>query len=113
MECSIPISNQRRSGESARDLETLCRERGDSFEREEPFFCFSTPVGKWKIDLSSTPYIVYHVNLAHPRENCRSYHRQPRLFLSLADAFHYIDRHDGKLLARQNASAPARCGATD
>ena len=98
--CPIPITNQRRNGESVRDLQALCQTQGYPWEREESFFCFSTPVGKWKVDLSSAPYIVYHINLVRTPGNYYCYHRQPRLFLSLADTFAYIKSHDQSLMDR-------------
>ena len=57
-----------------------------------------TPVGKWKINTASRPYILHHINLV-VTPNCEhGYHRQPRIFLSLEDAFNYIHRHDHKLV---------------
>ena len=97
IDCAIPITNQKRTGESSHDLEVLCHDQGYPYEQDGQFFCFSTPAGKWKIDLSSTPYIVYHINLTRTPGNDWNYHRQPRLFLSLLDAFDYILRHDKKL----------------
>lgn len=98
--CSIPITNQRRAGESASSLQSLCQGQGYPWELAEPYFCFSTPVGMWKIDLSSAPYVVYHINLIRTPGNDHCYHRQPRLFLSLADTFAYIKTHDQKLMDR-------------
>jgi len=57
-------------------------------------------VGRWKIDVSAHPYIVYHINRVMAQHNEHDYHRQPRLFLSLADTFEYIQRHDKQLMER-------------
>lgn len=103
IDCAIPITNKKRVGESIHDLEVLCHDQGYPYEQDGQFFCFSTPAGKWKIDLSSTPYIVYHINLLHTPHNDWNYHRQPRLFLSLLDTFDYILRHDRKLYDSQGA----------
>lgn len=103
IECAIPITNKKRKGESISDLKTLCTEQGYKYELDSQYFCFSTPVGKWKIDFSSNPYIVYHINLIRDPENEHYYHRQPRLFLSLLDTFEYIERHDRKLMDRTHS----------
>ena len=97
IEYSIPITNKKRKGETIKDLESLCAEQGYSYEIADQYFCFVTPVGRWKIDCSSSPYIVYHINRARTPNNEHDYHRQPRLFLSLLDTFEYIQRHDKKL----------------
>jgi len=100
IEYSIPITNKKRKGETIKDLESLCAEQGYSFEISDQYFCFVTSVGRWKIDCSSSPYIVYHINRARTPNNEYNYHRQPRLFLSLLDTFDYIQRHDKKLQER-------------
>ncbi len=96
--CSIPITNRRRAGEAISDLEALCGEQGYTYQIADQCFCFATAVGKWKIDFSTTPYIVYHINLVRDPDGEQLYHRQPRLFLSLLDAFAYIQRHDRQLM---------------
>ena len=96
--CPIPITNQKRKGESVDDLRGLCQEQGYPIHIKRPFFCFSTPVGRWKIDTSTSPYVIYHINLVRTPDNENYYHRQPRLFLSLLDAFLYIHRHDKNLM---------------
>lgn len=98
MEYSIPITNIARDNESISVLKTLCNDQNYPYELNGQLFCFSTPVGKWQIDLSSAPYIVYHINLVHTPNNTTSFHRQPRLFLSLLDTFSYIQRHDQNLI---------------
>jgi len=105
IECSIPITNQKRKGESVNILASLCEEHGYAYESADHFFCLSTPTGKWKIDVHSAPYIVYHINLVRTPNNEHDYHRQPRLFLSLLDTFSYIHHHD-KDLCSSPASAP-------
>lgn len=95
---SIPITNQKRKGESINDLKALCTEHGYAYEIADSYFCFTTAVGKWKIDYSSNPYIVYHINRVRAPQNEFDYHRQPRLFLSLLDTFEYIQRHDQWLM---------------
>ena len=55
-------------------------------------------MGRWKIDTSTSPYVIYHINLVRTPDNENYYHRQPRLFLSLLDAFLYIHRHDKNLM---------------
>lgn len=93
---SIPIKSHIRENEKIEDLETLCIDAGYSYHRESAFFCLETPVGKWKIDVSTAPIKLYHINLVKT-PGARRYHEQPRLFLSFIDAFDYIKRHDDGL----------------
>lgn len=111
--CSLPITSRKRSDESIKDLQALCQEYHypSSFENGE--FSFSTPVGKWKIDTTSRPYIIYHINLIRTPYTS-FYHRQPRMFLSMLDCMAYVRRHDTELhertiARRQNSIA---CTAT-
>lgn len=53
-----------------------------------------TEVGIWRINTASSPYRLDHINLTMTPDNRTEFHRQPRLFLSLRDAFYYIKRHD-------------------
>ena len=93
---SIPIYSHVRENEQIEDLEVLCNDAGYSYVKEEKRFCFETPVGKWRIYTEASPIKLEHINLAkNPWEV--NYHKQPRLFLSLVDAFRYIKRHDEKL----------------
>lgn len=100
IECAIPITNKQRKGESINDLQLLCAAQGYAHEIQNQYFCFATPVGRWKIDVSAHPYIVYHINRVMAPHNEHDYHKQPRLFLSLADTFDYIQRHDKQLMTR-------------
>lgn len=97
---SIPITSHERSGESADTLVQLCTERGIPFEQDERYFVLRTAVGIWRIDLHALPVHLAHINLVKQREKSPEYHIQPRLFLSLRDAFRYILRHD-KTLKKQ------------
>ncbi len=98
IKCAISITNTKRKGETIKDLQVRCEEHGFPCELQDQFFYFSTPVGKWKINVSAQPYTVYHINRVKAPHNEYDYHRQPRLFLSLADTFYYIQRHDQHLL---------------
>lgn len=100
IEYAIPITSQKRKGESINDLKKLCDDQGYTYEIQDQYFCFATTVGRWKIDVSAHPYVVYHINRVVAPKNEYDYHRQPRLFLSLADTFEYIERHDQKLRER-------------
>ena len=44
------------------------------------------------------PVHLEHINFITKPGNTKEFHRQPRLFLSLKDAFDYIIRHDSKLI---------------
>ncbi len=76
-----------------------------SLDQEDGLFCLETPVGKWRIELSAKPVMLEHINLARPRGAAQDYHRQPRMSLSLTDAFHYIRRHDRAILRRRDGLA--------
>lgn len=95
---SIPITSQKRQDESIQDLVALCEENQFTYSREAGYFTIRTPLGRWRIHLKCNPIAVDHINLTTTPDNPLLYHRQPRLFLSLADTFAYIKRHDRKLL---------------
>ncbi|WP_160668128.1 exonuclease domain-containing protein [Colidextribacter sp. OB.20] len=95
---SIPITSQKRQDESVQDLVALCEENQFTYSREAGYFTIRTPLGRWRIHLNCNPIVVDHINLTTTPDNPLLYHRQPRLFLSLADIFSYIKRHDKKLL---------------
>ena len=103
---SIPIGSRTRAGESYKDLEELCGKYGYpcSLDKAGTFFSLETPVGKWRIDLSTKPVSLEHINLVAPWGSRTRYHRQPRLFLSLSDALAYIRRHDTVLQQKQKDS---------
>lgn len=93
---SLPTSNHVRKDESVDDLKTMCVEVGFEYHTETGCFCMETPVGKWKINLTEIPFKLEHINLVKtPGHN--KYHEQPKIFLSLTDAFRYIKRHDDVL----------------
>ncbi len=97
---SIPITNRIRTDEKIEDLETLCQKQGYAYFREECYFNIETPVGKWKIDLSADPITLEHINLVKT-PGVKTYHKQPRIFLSLVDTFEYIKLHDEKLARKK------------
>ena len=93
---SIPITNRIRENEKVEDLEALCNEAGYPNHKEGPYFYLETPVGKWRINICTSPVKLEHINLVKtPGET--KYHEQPRLFLSFLDTFAYIKRHDENL----------------
>lgn len=99
MRVSIPITNRVRKNETIEDLVALCQEWGYPYVKEEKRFYLETTVGKWKIHTNTSPIKLEHINLVStPGET--QYHEQPRLFLSFADVFDYIKRHDGNLTQR-------------
>lgn len=98
---SIPIYNQVRNDETLDDLIRLCDSQGYYSLYNGSLFVIETPVGHWKLNVQIRPIQVDHKNIAMEGANA-SYHRQPREFLSLSDAFRYIDRHDKNLIAKQN-----------
>ncbi len=103
MTISIPISNRIRKNETIENLETMCRDEGYIYHFENDYFYIETQVGKWKIDTLQSPFHVEHINFVR---NLRStnYHQQPRIFLSLLDAFEYIRRHDNNLQKQKESN---------
>lgn len=99
---SLPITSKKRESEKIADLIALCEAHSYPYEESTSMFSFRTPVGRWKINTEQSPYILYHINLTQNLDDDRFYHRQPRMFLSLLDVFHYIHRHDAKLQERSN-----------
>ncbi len=98
MRLSVPINNQCKSDETVEDLMTRCLLAGFSYKKEKRLFYLETPVGKWCIHTKRVPFRLEHINLVtNPNAD---YHFQPRLFLSLMDAFDYIKRHDEALLEK-------------
>ena len=91
---SVPIYNKNRSNEKVEDLASLCNEIGFKYSYDEFYFSIETNMGKWRIDLTSSPIKVEHINLLKS-SHTDEYHNQPRIFLSLLDVFDYIKRHDG------------------
>ena len=93
---SVPITSKIRSDERLSDLEQLCADTGYEYKSERNYFYIVTSVGKWRIDISTAPITLSHINLI-VTPDCCEYHVQPRLFLSFIDAFEYIKRHDDEL----------------
>ena len=97
MKVSIPFTNRVRLDENLLDIKTMCEDAGYLFNQETEYIYIETPVGKWKIKTSKVPVKLEHINLA-TNPGCKTYHDQPRIFLSFIDTFDYIKRHDEKLL---------------
>ena len=93
---SVPIENRVRTDEKIDDIITLCKDEGFVFSVDKKDFYLETPVGKWIINISTLPIKLRHINLVI-EPNASQYHEQPRIFLSLTDAFSYIKRHDETL----------------
>lgn len=93
------IDSKTQQNESTELLVTKCLQHGYPYQQTEDKFIFETPVGRWMIKTEACPYVVYHINLVMTPNNQTSYHRQPRLFLSLQDTYRYIKKHDKELAA--------------
>ena len=96
LDITMPITSQERDQDTPEMLERLCREKKYSYRQGHSIIELETPVGKWKIFFRERPVRLEHVNLAFSDPDT-NYHVQPRIFLSLLDAFQYIERHDQKL----------------
>lgn len=101
IEVSIPIDNKIRTDETIEDLSALCEQYGYEHSYQKGIFKLTTPAGKWKIDTGSRPVTVEHIN-TFKSPNCITYHKQPRIFLSMLDAIKYIHRHDNNLLSESS-----------
>jgi len=99
---SIPITNRVRKGESIEKIEDMCRKAGYIYARENSLLCVETPVGKWRINVNVLPIKLEHINLVKT-PYVKTYHEQPRIFLSLADTFDYIKRHDDDLAKKKES----------
>lgn len=102
---SMPIYSTRRYGESVAMLQNLCERFGYRYWENGVMSYMETEVGIWKVDPKVSPYRLEHINLVKEPENRTKFHRQPRLFLSLRDAFYYIKRHDEGLALTWNKTA--------
>lgn len=96
---SVPIYQRERQNESVDVLDRLCDEQGFLHFYTAPDYYIETTVGKWRLDTSSQPIDVFHINLVLTPDTTY-YHKQHRLFLSLADTFEYIKRHDLSLMEK-------------
>ena len=98
----LPVTMYRdsriREGENTEMLDALCDANGYRHQLCGPYYCISTPVGKWRIHETQRPVELWHVNLVNCRGSSEEYHRQPKLILSLQDTFHYIHDHDRALM---------------
>lgn len=94
---SIPFTSKERADEKVLDLYTYCAAYGYTCSQDDEYFYVKTPAGKWKIDLTSKPVRLKHVNFVTSGD-IDEYHDQPRIFLSLTDAILYIHKHDNNLL---------------
>lgn len=106
--CAVPLNSRTREDESVADIVALCTEKGYPCETREGELIFSTPVGKWRLGTNRKPYQLQHINLVAEPGNKGDYHMQPRIFLSMQDAFYYVHRHDLTLLQRQQGRACVR-----
>ena len=97
---SLPIYTKMRYGEDAQTLIDGCLANSYEYKQDGNQFTLETPVGIWKIDIAKKPYRMDHINTAINPDNRTSFHHQPRIFLSLKDAFFYIKRHDDCLITQ-------------
>lgn len=96
---SIPITSRKRDCESIERLEEMCQNSGFLYHSDREYFYLQTHIGKWKIVLGTNPVRLLHFS-TWVDNDAEEYHVQPRVFLSLTDAFLYIKRHD----ERQNVN---------
>lgn len=97
---SIPIGNRIRIDEKIEDVEIMCKEAGFPCYMEGSYLYIETSVGKWRINIGTSPVKVEHINIAK-NPMAKTYHKQPRIFLSFIDTFDYIKRHDTELAKKK------------
>jgi methylphosphotriester-DNA--protein-cysteine methyltransferase len=105
---SLPIYSTQRPGESPDILAALCERVHIRHWIDTEYSYMQTPMGIWRIHSQAAPYRLDHINLIHTPNNSDTFHRQPRLFLSLTDVFHYICKHD-----KVPTSVPAKANAPE
>ena len=91
---SLPIYSTERFNESIDDLKKLSAQANIQYWEDSGLCYMKTNVGIWRVNTNHTPYRLEHINLIKTPHNRTEFHRQPRLFLSLADVIRYIKRHD-------------------
>lgn len=94
LEISMPIYSKERPAESVEVLIELCQENGFSSEHQRNTVLVETTKGIWRIHTDASPYRLEHINKIYGVNNRTEFHTQPKIFLSLTDAFVYIKRHD-------------------
>lgn len=91
---SLPIYTKKRDNETADQLKALCEKHKFLYSEDNGLHRIETSVGIWRLNDTKSPYRLEHINLIKTPGNQTNFHKQPRLFLSLVDAFYYIKRHD-------------------
>lgn len=99
---SLPIYSRRRFGEGLEVLIEACKANSYKYNQEECQFILETPAGIWRINTTTAPYRVQHINKVKTPGNRKNFHHQPRIFHSFQDVFSYIKRHDEKLSFTRN-----------
>lgn len=111
---SIPIKTKVRANEKIEDIEERCKKEGYSFNSDSNYIFIETPIGKWKIKTDAFPIKVDHINLSGKFPEEKEYHDQHCRFLSFADVFSYIKKHDDALSKRiQGCKAQIMCFDTE
>ncbi len=96
---SIPTNNADQGIESNLEIVKLFKEKGYDveFDLESSLMIITTPVGKWSMRTDLKPVHLQHINFLYGQSYEAEFHNQPRVFLSLMDAYKYIVKHDTKL----------------
>ena len=95
---SLPTYSSHRHEDAKDTLPALCIRSHILYWEENDLSYMRTDAGIWRLSTKQTPYRLEHINLLMMPNNCTDFHRQPRLFLPLADGVRYIKKHDGDLL---------------
>ena len=91
---SLPIYTKQREDDGVEQVKRLCEKHNIRYSEENGLLRMETSAGIWRLNPSQSPYTLEHINLTKTPGNFTKFHKQPRLFLSLSDAFYYIKRHD-------------------
>lgn len=90
---TIPDRSIFREGETVEMLDALCQKAGYDHVYEQSCYYITTHIGKWRFKPGDRPIRLHHINLMRSSAE-GEYHLQPKMFLSLRDAFEYIRAHD-------------------
>lgn len=96
LELSFPLYSKERPDEKRDVLAELCKTAGYAYTEMVDCSQIETQKGIWRIYTESIPYRMEHINKRYSPGNTTEFHIQPRIFLSLTDAFMYIKRHDNE-----------------
>ncbi len=92
----IPLSSQKREGETPESILKLCTDLGLSATYDNPFLLIENPVSHWRVDLRRLPVIVERIDMV-AKVLKMEYKEMDERFLSFEDAVNFISDFDKNL----------------